>query len=265
MVYGLLSVVEGRPLARAAFAGALELAPDRATVLGLLGNTSLTLDHDPDAAFRWWERALTLQPRLAEVRALYAMNGLMLVRQDEVRAMAELARAVQDDPRSAFCACINSLGLIATGRFAEAIAEVERGVDLAPKAFLTLYLRSLVRACAGDADGAIACAKTAFAVIGRSPWVLTGLPRAYVQRGEFARAEAVYVELQARAQTEEVPRFVLSLAADALGRTDEAIAYAIESVERCDYTGPYWTRASFFSDALRAHPRYPELLRAIGL
>ena len=36
-------------------------------------------------------------------------------------------------------------------------------------------------------------------------------------------------------------------------------------VERCDNTGPYWTRAPFFSDALRAHPRYPELLRAIGL
>lgn len=86
-----------------------------------------------------------------------------------------------------------------------------------------------------------------------------------MQRGEQALAEAVYVELQARAQTEEVSRFVVSIAADALGRTDEAIAYAIESVERCDSTGPYRTRAPFFSDTLRAHPRYPELLRAIGL
>jgi hypothetical protein len=86
-----------------------------------------------------------------------------------------------------------------------------------------------------------------------------------VQRGERELAEAVYVELQARAQTEEVSRFILSFAADALGRTDEAIAFAIESVQRCDNPGPYWTRAAFFSDALRAHARYQELLQAIGL
>jgi serine/threonine-protein kinase len=264
VTYGLMSVAEGRPLAKAAVTRALELAPDLATAMGALGNVSLNLDHDSDTAFVWWERALALQPRLSEVRVLYAMNGLILLRHDDERGMSELARAVHDDPRSVFCACINSLGILATGRSADAVAEVERACELAPTAFLPLYLRVYVRGWAGDADGALAAAKRAFAVIGRSPWVVCGLVRAYVQRGEQALAEAVYIELQARAQTEEVSRFVVSIAADALGRTDEAIAYAIESVERCDSTGPYWTRAPFFSDALRAHPRYPELLRAIG-
>ena len=265
VTYGLMPVAEGRPLAKAALTRSLELAPDSATVIGALGNVSSTLDQDPDAAFVWWERALALQPRLSEVRALYAMNGLILGRHDDERGMRELARAVHDDPRSVFCACLNSLGLLATGRSADAVAEVERACDLTPSAFLPLYLRGAIRAWAGDADGALAAAKRAFAVIGRSPWVLIGLPKAYVQRGEQALAEAVYVELQARAQTEEVSRFVMSIAADSLGRTDEAIAYGIESVMRCDITGPYWTRAPFFSDALRAHPRYPELLRAMGL
>jgi len=36
-------------------------------------------------------------------------------------------------------------------------------------------------------------------------------------------------------------------------------------VEHCDNTGPFWTRAPFFSATFHAHPRYPELLRAIGL
>ena len=122
-----------------------------------------------------------------------------------------------------------------------------------------------MRASAGDADGALAAAKRGFAVIGRSPWVFMGAAKAYAQRGERAQAEAVYVELQARAQTDEVSRLVLAIVADALGHTDEAIAYAIETVERCDYAGPYWTRAPFVSDALRAHPRYLELQRAMGL
>ncbi len=265
VTYGLMPVAEGRPLAQAALTRALELAPDNASVMGALGNVSLNLDHDPEAAFLWWERALELQPRLSEVRALYAMNGLVLLRHDVDHGIRELARAVQDDPRGIFCACIHSIGLVAAGRPAEAIAEAERACELNPSGFLPLYIRVFIRSWCGDAEGALVAAKRAFAVIGRSPWVLGCVPRAYVQRGEPALAEAVYAELQARAQTEEVSRFLLSFAADALGRTDEAIAFAIESVERCDGTGPYWTRAPFFSDALRAHPRYPELLRAIGL
>jgi serine/threonine-protein kinase len=265
VTYGLMPVAEGRPLVKAALTRSLELAPDSATVMGALGNVSLSLDHDPEAAFLWWERALALQPRLSEVRVLYAMNGLILLRHDVDHGIRELARAVHDDPRGIFCACIHSIGLAAARRSAEAIAEVERACELSPTGFLPLYIRVFIRAWAGDADGALVAAKRAFAVVGRNPWTLAGVPSAYVQRGEPALAEAVYAELQARAQTEEVSRFVLSFAADALGRTDEAIAYAIESVERCDNTGPYWTRAPFFSDVLRAHPRYPELLRAIGV
>jgi serine/threonine-protein kinase len=263
--YSLMPVGEGRPLAKAALTRALELAPESATVMGVLGNVSLLLDHDPDAAFVWWERALALQPRLAEVRVVYAINGLILLRQDDARGIAELARAVQDDPRSVWCACHHANGLAATGRPVDAIAEIERACALAPTAFLPLYLRVMVRSWGSDADGALAAVKRASAVIGRSPWVLGLVPRAYVQRGEQALAEAVYVELQARAQTEEVSRFILAFAADALGRTDDAIAYAIESVQRCDNAGPYWTRAPFFSAAFHAHPRYPELLREIGL
>ena len=56
----------------------------------------------------------------------------------------------------------------------------------------------------------------------------------------------------------------LAVAADALGRTDDAIAYAIESVRRCDNSLILWTRSMFASEALLAHPRYPELLRELG-
>ena len=58
----------------------------------------------------------------------------------------------------------------------------------------------------------------------------------------------------------------LALVIDSSGSMEgSSIAFAIESVARCDSTGPYWTHAPFFSDALRAHPRYPELLQKIGL
>jgi Flp pilus assembly protein TadD len=153
---------------------------------------------------------------------------------------------------------------LAKDRNADAVAEVERAYALDPS-FLTLYGRAFMRSMTGDADGALAAANTAFGVIGRHPWVLAGLPSAYLQRGQRALGEAIYTELLARAQTEQVSRMVLAFAADQLGRVDEAIAHAIASVEHCDNTGPFWTRAPLFSAAFHAHPRYPELLRAIGL
>ncbi len=263
--YGLLAVPEARPLIRSALDRAIALAPQMGTLMGSLASVSLFLEHDVEAAFRWWERALAAQPHLVEVRAQYATLGLIYLRHDDARGLAELSRAVTDDPRSAYCATLHSLSLLAAGRPADAVAEVQRACALDPQSFLPLFVRTYVLSLSGDADGALAAANAAYAVIGRTPWVLACLPNAYVQRGQLNLAEAIYAELQARAQTEQVSCMVLALAADQLGRTDEAIAYAIESVERSDNTGPLWTRAPLFSAAFHAHPRYPELLRAIGL
>jgi tetratricopeptide (TPR) repeat protein len=237
-----------------------------ATVMGTMASVSLLLEHDPDAAFRWWERALEAQPQLVEVRAQYALQGLICLRHDDARGMAELARAVSDDPRNAVCAAQNSVGLIFTGRVAEAVAEAQRAYELDSHSFLTLYARVTVLAWAGEAEGVLAAANTAFAVLGRNSHVLGPLVLAYLKRGERSLAEAVYTELQVRSQTDQqVSRMTLANAASALGSLDEAITYAIESVERCDNFGPFWTRQPFFSEAAHAHPRYPELLRAIGL
>ncbi len=262
--YGLMPVDDARDLIRSELERAIALDPQMATVMGSLASVSLLLEHDPEAAFHWWERALEVQPRLVEIRAQYATYGLLFLRHDDARGLAEITRAVTDDPGSAYCAFLHSLCLLALGRNADAVAEVERAYALDPS-FLTLYGRAFMRSLTGDADGALAAANTAFGVIGRHPWVLAGLPSAYLQRGQRALGEAIYTELLARAQTEQVSRMVLAFAADQLGRIDEAIAHAISSVEHCDNTGPFWTRAPFFSAAFHAHPRYPELLRAIGL
>ena len=101
--------------------------------------------------------------------------------------------------------------------------------------------------------------------IGRHPPVIGWLPKCYMLRGDLDGAEAIYAEMQARVKTDDFSRMTLAIAADDIGRVDEAIAYAIESVECCDNTGPFWTREPLFSAAFHAHPRYPELLRAMGL
>jgi serine/threonine-protein kinase len=263
--YGLFPVAETLPVIKRELARALELEPSLASVMGTLASVSLVLEHDPSAAFTWWERALAAQPRLADVRANYAMQGLICLRDEDERGIAELTRAVHDDPLSTFCSGQRALGLLVQQRRDEAIDEVERGYLLDPHSFLMTYVRVMVHSWGGDAAGTLEVTATAFAEFGRSPYFLAALPKAYVALGQQSLAHAVYDELIARSKTDVVPRVLLAAAADGLGRSDEAMSYAIESVRRCDTTGPYFLRTAFFSTLTRAHPRYSELLRAMGL
>ena len=88
--------------------------------------------------------------------------------------------------------------------------------------------------------------------------------------GDAANSRSSCAESSAKVSRLNVPSYselntAVRLAAGDLGRVDEAVAYAIESVQRCDHLGLFWARAPFAGDAMRAHPRYPELLRAMGL
>ena len=263
--YSLLPLNEGRPLAKAALARALAIEPTQAEAMGALALVSLFFDHDVRAAFDWWEQALALQPRLSDVRAFYAINGLCCMAQDDVRALAELARAVSDDPLSAQCAGTYSAMLAFAGHIEAALAEAKRAGELDPHSFVAAYARIIAFLNSNDTLGAITAVNDAMFTFGRQPQFLQYLPRAYLNLGDARRAEAAYAELQARSEIDTIPRSALANAASALGHTDHAIRYALESVERCDALRPTWARLPFATDAIRAHPRYPELLRAMGL
>ena len=262
--YSLLPVEEGRPLAKAALARALALDPTQAEAMGALALVSLFFDHDVRAASEWWERALALQPRLSDVRAYYAVNALFCMAQDDEAVLAQFERAVSDDPLSATCAGIYSAVLANSGRGEKAVTEAKRAVELDPNSFVAAFARIAALVNIRDAS-AIRAISDAVARFGRHLLFLQSLPRAYLNHGDMRRAEAAYAELRARSEIDAIPRSSLAVAANALGHTDDAIQFALDSVERCDALNPIWTRLPFATDAIRAHPRYPELMRAIGL
>lgn len=263
--YALLPVAPTLPLAKAALARALALDPIHAEAMGALALVSLFLERDPDAARGWWERALELQPRLSEVRAVYAVNLLYWMKRDEERVLSELARAVADDPLSANCAGMNSALLALTGHAAAAMAEATRSQALDPNSFIAAYGRVVAFVNSDTPEGAIAAVNDAMARFGRNP-IFTGLlVQAYLKAGDLRRAEAAYAELLARSEIDVVSRGALASAASSLGRADDAVRFALESVERCDALNPLWAQPLFVTEAVRAHPRYPELLRAMGL
>ena len=145
------------------------------------------------------------------------------------------------------------------------VAEADRAMALDPSGFLPHYGRAAVVAMVGDAERTISLARDVMEMFGRHPLVLAWLPRAYMRRGDVASAEAMYAELQWRSRTDDVSRMALAVAADAVGRVGNAIAYAIESMHRGDFILFCWLRSPRTSEALRTHERYPEVLREGGL
>ena len=263
--YVIVPVAEAHSQAKAALARALELAPSHAEAMGALALTSLFIERDLSAAVAWWERALELQPWLSELRAAYAVNWLFWIKQDDQRALSELARAAADDPLSANCAGMNSAILALTGHHAAAMVEARRSLSLDPGSFIAAYGRVVAFVNSDSAEGAIAAVNEAMTRFGRNPLFTAFLVQAYLETGDARRAEAAYAELLARSEIDVVSRGALALAASVIGRTDDAVRLARESVERCDALNPVWLRLPFATDAMRAHPRYPELLRAMGL
>ncbi len=230
--YGLMPVSMGHPLAKAALTRALELEPNHNEAMGAQALVSLFFEHAPSAAFDWWERA------------------------------------VADDPLSASVAGFSSGLLAITGHTAAARTEAKRAQALDADSFTAAYGRVIALIVSDDPEdvrAAITAANEALAKFGRHPLFISFLVLAYLNNGDARRAEAAYAELQARAEIDTVQRSALANAACYLGRHDEAIDYALESVERCDALNPFWARLPFATDAIRAHPRYPELLRAMGL
>jgi len=259
--YGFGDPAECIPAARAALLRALELDPENGEATGHLANLITNSDLDLERTFALWERALTLDPRLSELRAIWAVWGLSVLAQerDDDRAERELRRSVADDPRNAMCSTVAAIGFAVIGRHGDSVAEAKRGCELDPSAFAPRYALAWCQAWARATDAGITTAESAAEQFGRHPWLLQALTGLYAQRGDRVRAEAIHAELIARALTSRVPFFSRAMSALYLGRIDEALEYALRSAEARDGPGPVWYRWPDI-EPLQAHPRFPDVI-----
>jgi len=262
--YGFGTYAECVPVVERELTRALEIDPDNAEALGhyatFLMNTRLQIER----CHQLWVRSLALDPRLSEIRGLYAVWGLIIVGQakEEAEALAQMRRVRADDPLNTICSTIVAVGYGVLGRHAEAVAEASRGRDLDPAAFTPHYALAWTQTWARETDAGLTTVEAAIDQFGRHPWLLQVLTGLFMQKGDRTRAEAVHAELAARAVTSRVPHFARAVSALYLGRVDEALEHALESARARDAIGPIWFN---FPDLepLKAHPRYPEVLGAL--
>jgi serine/threonine-protein kinase len=262
--YGFVRAADAIPRAKAAIVRALELDPNLGEAIGVLALITLTSDLNASGSMELFERALTINPMLSEIRCLYAIWGLVVLRGDDARGLAEVERALRDDPLSSICAAHASIGLSILGMHEEALHAATRAAELNPASFAAQLSMMLTQAWGGEYAGALAASVPVLQMSGRHPWALSALAHVFAAQGDQTRAEAIHDELSARAKSGYVQCTWLALSALALGRTEEAMDLTFRSVTELDAFGPWFIRFPG-TDALRAHPRYPELSRLVGV
>ena len=262
--YGFSTHAETFPLAEREFTRALELDPDNPEALGHFATLLLNNLLETDRCFAMWQRALAVDPRQSEIRALQAAWGFIILQRglEEARALAEMQQAVTDDPLNPMCSTIVGIGLGVLGRHAASIAELTRGRAVDPTAFPPCYAMAWAQTWARETDAGLTTVDAAIERFGRHPWLLHSLTGLYMQQGDRVRAEAVHAELTARAVTSHVPFFSRAISACYLGRIDEALEHAIASARLRDAIGPIWFNWPDIG-ALQAHPRFGEVLEAL--
>lgn len=263
-VYGLQPPGLTMPKAKELAERALTLDACLDEAYATLADVALVYDRDEQAAFRYWDRALSINPGHVRGRCEYAFWGLACLRGATDDALAQVRIAAEADPLNAWVASMCALTLGAAGDFDEALRQAKRACELDAESFVANWL--LMQACSwsGDHPGAIAAAQRALSTSGRHPWVLGALAAAYGLADHRDAADAILAELRARARLEYVQPTWIVFAAIGAGQIEKAMMMAEKGAdERDPIIVTAWGHPSWAP--LRRHRRFGDLRRHMGL
>jgi serine/threonine-protein kinase len=222
-LYSLLPTQTAMPRASAAGRRALALDSSLAEAYTGLAIVSTIYEWDWAAARRLFNQALALDPNYALAHLWYGIYLHYIERKID-ESVAAYERAVQLDPLSPISAGIFASGLLSAGRYADALVQAQRAVQLEPNWNSYRFLGPAYFASGRQAE-AIAVLDTAAQLSGRHPWTLRSLAHALAATGDTARAVSLFDELVTRARQEYVNPTVIGVIAGYLGRLDEAFEW----------------------------------------
>jgi TolB-like protein/Tfp pilus assembly protein PilF len=252
---GVVPPSEAGSKAKAAALRALEIDDSVAEAHYALAGVQTWTEWDWEAAEVSFRRAIELNPNLADVRAFYAHYLAMMQRPDE--AMAEMQRALELDPYNALFPLLNGIVLESTGRCDEALAFYSSVLERMPTN--PSALGGMVRGnyCLEQYEETYEAAVANWTGRGR-PDAVAALESGYAESG-FAGAMSGLADWK-HEQFGVCDPFNLSAA----GETDEALDCLELRVEMGDPNMPY-IGVTVTLRALRDEPRFQDLLRRMNL
>ena len=248
--------------AKAAALKALELDDQLAEAETSLAYATLLYDWDWQGAESRFRRAIALNPNYASAHHFYSI--LLMASGRQAEAAAEIERARQLDPLSLI---VNDVvGWIAfEGRqYEAAIQQFTRTLEIDPNYVPVLLDLGTVYLRRGEYPKAIALFERARLLSGENGVVLSGLAQAYALSGKRAQAAQILHRIQSAPNPIFVSSWDLAFVYSALGKKKEAVASLTKAAD--DHVG--WvvrlaTEPAF--DNLRPEPEFQKLVQRIGI
>jgi TolB-like protein len=238
-------------------------------------------------------KAVELDESLPEGHAELA-NTAMVLDWDWAAAATEFHRALELNPSSAIVHQKYAFYLVRTGQPREALAEVERGVDLDPVSGRSFHFEGFIDYFSRQYDQALSLIKTVrgldinppdwsfllgdvyaekgmyaesigeFLKSGNGPDSLGHLGNAYARAGQAAAAHKTIAQLEENVAKDGVGRYEIALVYTGLGEKQEAFKWLEEAYNAHD-VGLVYLKIDPCLDPLRSDPRFDDLLRRVGL
>src|SRR6266542_848296 len=249
------------PQAREAARRALELDDTLAEAHVSMGLTLFFYDFDWAGAEKELRRAIELNPNLADAHDAYATFLAGMNRSAE--AVAEIDRARRLDPLSLLILSDAAWVYYCMRQYDRAIEESRKAIELDPNfwpghAFLGLAYEKTGRFA--EAVEELEKARR----LDDSPTIYELLGGAYAAWGKKEEAKKVLAELTERSSRRYVCPYEVATIFAGLGEKDAAFEWLDKAVEARADCVP-WIKPDTKIDPLRSDPRYAALLRPVGL
>jgi DNA-binding winged helix-turn-helix (wHTH) protein/tetratricopeptide (TPR) repeat protein len=249
------------PKARAAAEKALALDDRLSEAHAALGQVLFLYEWKREAGMRELERAMELNPNDQNANHWYAMALAGTGRFDE--ALAQIQRARDIDPVAVLIHANVGFILYRAGRYREAIEHLRQTVAIEPGFVMSRYRLGLALEAAGEYPEAL----EQFAAMRPSaedPLAITAIARtlALMQRHDDARRELARVLEFAR--NTYVPSALIAGIYVALGDVEHSLEYLEYGIEERSIT-LLWLPFDQHWELLRGEPRFNRLLERIGL
>jgi DNA-binding winged helix-turn-helix (wHTH) protein/Tfp pilus assembly protein PilF len=250
------------PKARAAASAALDLDDSLAEAYTSLGYIKLYYEWDWVGAEKEFRRAISLNPNCATARHWYHEFLLSMGWFDE--AMAEVKRAYELDPLSPVINSALVLPLIHSGQYDRAVERLRKVLELDPDFYRSHLFLGAAYTMKREFSKAVAEFQVAVILSEGSVRALAALGYGYAMSGKKLKACKVLEDLMGRAGQEYVPPYAMAMINAGLGEKDEAFRWLEKAYEARD---EWLVRVKIAPElaALRADPRFVDLLRRMGL
>ena len=219
-------------------------------------------DFDHEQSEARYREALAASPRDAGVRSWYAELLLDLQRFDE--ALEQSLAAEEQDPGWLEVETVRANGYLFSGRPEQAIPIYLKALEREPNHGLSRFFLGQAYLASGRHAQAVAELRRADDAMGHAPFSQAGLAYAVARAGGRMEAEAILAEMTNKRNDGYYPAFAIAVVHMGLGDAETALDWLDRAYDE-RLMGYHMPNVEVIWAPLRSHPRFRDLLRRLDL